>query len=350
MSRLKVNSQLVFLAVGCALFAYLLIRLHPSEVFALLREIGWYFGFVIAIYCCYELVRTWALERCLLEGERPSFWALVGIRISGEAIQFLTFTGPFLAEPAKATFLRNRGLPVSQAFGAEVSEFLIYTFTSSVMSVAGLSYLLHSYHLSHAVAIAARSILYAICGFLLVSAYAIIRRVYLIGAIVKRMCKLALLKRLNIDPAQVRRTEDVLFTVFRDRPLRLLAIVGIELVSQALLVLELFVLLWATGTFSRLDPFLIESCTKFISVGFFFIPGQIGVTAGAYAILSHELGLAATTGFALALARRLRSFLVSGAGLALTSRFYRRETPALRRNGSPSSQNKASASTSLPIK
>jgi hypothetical protein len=69
--------------------------------------------------------------------------------------------------------------------------------------------------------------------------------------------------------------------------------------------------------FSVLDPLLIEASTKFVGLVFFFIPGQVGAAEGAYALIFKTVGLSASMGFALALARRLRSILVAGIGLAL---------------------------------
>ena len=315
-NRLRLSPRVVLLGVGCALFVFLLVRLNPAAVFSLLQRIGWHLALITAIYCLYEMLRTLALGQCVTAHDRPSYGDLLRIRISGEAIQFLTFTGPFFAEPAKASYLRTRGLTTSQAFAATVSEFLIYMLLSAVMSVAGLFYLLHNFNLSRPVAIAARINLYAASGFLAVASYAVGRRIYLIGYVIQKIAGLPLIRRLCINQTEVRHTEDLLLALLRTSPLRLLTIVLIESGAQMLLILELFVLFRAAKQYvPPLYLFLIESGSKFISVGFFFIPGQVGVMEGAYAVLFRELGLTASMGFALALARRLRSFFVAGIGL-----------------------------------
>ena len=90
--------------------------------------------------------------------------------------------------------------------------------------------------------------------------------------------------------ADVRNIKDLLFVVLRDRPLHFLSILAVELIAQALLVLELFVLLRVTGKpFSVLHPFLIEAATKFVGLAFFFIPGQVGAVEGTYALNSHRI-------------------------------------------------------------
>jgi hypothetical protein len=308
----------VLLGFGCALFVYLLVRLGVAEIVSLLLGIGWYFGLIAAIYAGHQLIRAIAYWKCITANEHSSYWDIVRIRLSGEAIQFLTSTGPFLAEPAKVWLLRRRGLSTRHAVAATVSEYLIYMFTSAAFSIAGLTYLVGNFELSRPASVAAKVIAYAMGVFLLAAIGAIVFRVYLIGAIIKGAGRLPLIgKYVRLDENDVRETEDLLFVVLRDRPLRFLSILAVELAAQALLVLELFVLLRITGRpFSVLQPLLIEGATKFVGLAFFFIPGQVGAAEGTYAFIFKTVGLSASAGFALALARRARSLLVAGAGLA----------------------------------
>jgi len=63
------------------------------------------------------------------------------------------------------------------------------------------------------------------------------------------------------------RHRGLLLEVLRDRPLRFVLILAIELAAQALLLLELFVLLRTTvKPFSVLHPLLIEPATKFVGL------------------------------------------------------------------------------------
>lgn len=311
----------VLLAAGCALFVYLLLREGPAQIAGLLLRIGWNFAAVGAIYAAYEIVRAIAFSKCVPPHERVSYRALLRIRISGEAIQVLTFLGPFLAEPSKAWLLRRHGMSIPGAFAATLTEFLIYTLTSAAVAIAGLTYLLRSFALSQEVVVVAWIITSSASAFILIAAVAILRRIYLVGALFRWMGRLPKIGRhLDVNAAYVRQTEDLLLVVLRGRPARMLSIVAIELVAQALLVGELFVLLHSIGeAASALYPFVIEAATKFISLAFFFIPGQVGASEGSYALVFHALGLPATSGFAIALARRLRSLAVAAAGLLLLS-------------------------------
>jgi uncharacterized protein (TIRG00374 family) len=315
----------VFLAAGCTLFAVLLIRLGPGRILDLLWDIGWWFLAILAIYFCFELARALALRTCIVPG-RVSYPDLLRIRIAGEAVELLTFTGPMLAEPTKGFLLRDRGLPWPNAFAATFTEYLLYSVSCALMAITGLIYLLHHYRLAPAVSIAAHIVLYCAAAFLLVTAIAIADRIYLIGAVANRIRTLPVLeRRIRLNPDSLRAMEDQMFVVLRGGPRRLVSILFLEFVANGCLVLELFVLLHGIGeSFPAVVPFLIESATKFINFGFFFIPGQIGAAEGVYAILFTALGLSASAGFSLALARRLRNILVSATGLILLSALKRR--------------------------
>ena len=301
------------------MFIYLVVRLGAAQITSLLLGVGWYFSLIAGIYAGHQLIRAIAYWKCIAASGRSSYWDIVRIRLSGEAIQFLTSTGPFLAEPSKVWLLRKRGLSTRHAVAATVSEYVIYTLTSAAFAIAGLTYLVINFELSRPASVAAKVLIYTMGAFLLAAICAIVFRIYLIGALIKGASRLPWIgKHVRLKENDVRDTEDLLFVVLRDRPLRFLLIVAIELAAQALLVLELFVLLRTTGKlFSILHPFLIEAATKFIGLAFFCVPGQVGASEGTYAFIFKTVGLPASAGFALAVARRLRSLLVAGAGLAV---------------------------------
>ncbi|HEY3131216.1 MAG TPA: lysylphosphatidylglycerol synthase domain-containing protein [Acidobacteriota bacterium] len=309
------------LLLGLALLAYLILHLGPGQILIMLVSVGWTFLPVVLIYIGHQLVRAAALRQCILTGSL-SFVDVFSIRLSGETVQYLTFTGPFLAEPTKAWLLRKRGLQTGEAFAAVIAEFLIYAFVSAVLALVGLAFLLRHFQTSRTVSNAVIIIIGAMVAFLIVSAIAILLRFYLIGTIIERISLLPLIRsRLQVDMGAVHRMEDLLLAVLRERPFRLAGIAAIEMLAQALLILEVYVILRALNFyFPFLYPFLIESTTKFASAAFFFIPGQVGATEGTYSVVFKILELSPAAGVALSLIRRMRSVLVAAVGLFVLSR------------------------------
>lgn len=312
------NLRLVFLAVGLILLAYLVLKLGPRQILRLCLSIGWDLLTITLIYGAYQLVRAAALAQCVTQGKTESLWKMLEVRLAGESVQYLTFTGPFLAEPAKAWLLKARGLSVEGAFAATITEFLIYTFASAAFSAAALGFLLGYFPLSAFSAAAARVVLCFMLLFLAVAAVAIWRRMYLIGTILQGISRLpGMRKILRLDFERVHRMEDLLLVILRERPGRFLQILLLESMAQVLLVLELYWILRAMKLdFPAAFPFLIEGAGKFISMAFFFVPTQVGAAEGTYVFIFQALGLLSAAGIALSLIRRLRSLLAAAIGLA----------------------------------
>lgn len=185
------------------------------------------------------------------------------------------------------------------------------------MSIVGLLYLVLRFEPAVVVTGIAIGIMCVFGAFLIASAVAITRRFYLIGTIIAGLARIGVLRgRLRPDMTWINRMEDLLLVILRDCPARFVTIAVLEAAAQALLVLELFWLLHALDMMAPGSyPFVIEASVKVIGIAFLFIPLQLGVSEGAYAVIFDVMGLPAAAGFALAFLRRARSLAVAGVGL-----------------------------------
>lgn len=313
--------RLVALLAGLGLLAYLVVAIGPAEILGFLGRIGWGFLPIAALYLGYQLLRALALRAGVIRAEGLTVGDAFAIRLSGEAVQSLTSTGPWLAEPAKALLLGRRGMTTSEGFAATIAEYVAYKLVTAVMLAGALCFLLARAPLGGAVRHAARVLLGGSLVFLVVAALAIAFRVHLIGWVVARLGALPLVGRwVRLEAKAVRHMEDVLLTVLHDRPARFATILALEIAANLVLISELWTMLWLSGVAVSLGTaLLIESATKFTGVAFFFVPGQIGAAEGVNAVLFQTLGLSPTAGVGVALARRIRSLLAAGLGLlALT--------------------------------
>jgi hypothetical protein len=101
---------------------------------------------------------------------------------------------------------------------------------------------------------------------------------------------------------------------------RLAEVLVAEAVTQALMVLEVWVVLETLGSGrSWLNAATVEGGVKFVSTVFVFIPGQFGASEGIYMWLASVMSLSAAVGLSLALVRRLRSLLIAAIGVAVLS-------------------------------
>ena len=131
----------LLLLAGLLLLIFLLWRLGPSQIIGLLARIGWYAPLIMALYAAHHAVRALALHCCVLRRGVLRYADALSIRLSGEAVHSLTWTGPFLAEPTRAWLLKRRGLTLQEGFAATITEYLINALVITGMSVVGLVYL-----------------------------------------------------------------------------------------------------------------------------------------------------------------------------------------------------------------
>jgi Lysylphosphatidylglycerol synthase TM region len=316
----------LFLLAGLALFVYLVFRLGPFHIVGVLQRLGWSFLLIPVVYGAHQLARAAALWNCLSESRPSSYWNVLWVRISGEALQVLPVTGPLLVEPTKALLLKNLGIRTEEAVAGVIAEYLVYTFTSASLAIYGLLYLVTQYELSGAILTVTSVLIGVMAVFLVASTAAVVFRLYLIGTIMKGVTRLPLMpKRFRPEPEAVRRIEDLLLIPLRERPKTLLRILVLELVAQAALIFELAWIMKSIGfSHSFLDPVIVEASTKFVSLAFFFVPAQLGAAEGTYTVLFEAMGLRGTAGFGVSLIRRLRTLLLAGAGLVSISFLTRR--------------------------
>jgi len=248
--------------------------------------VGWAFLVVSALYFAHVCVRAaalWRVTRTTASGRALRYREVLRIRLYGEAVEMLTFTGPFLAEPAKGVMLTRYGVARADTIKGVGIEYALYTLTSAWMGVFALSLLVSFGALPTALH---QPVLYVIAGMVAFS----------VGA---GVAALAGYVPLRLGPgAQA---------------------IAIELAGQALLAAEIFVTVRVLGfAFSTLQSVLVEGSVKFISLAFFFVPGQIGAQESVYTLLFQSLGFPGAIGLTMALVRRVRALIVAAVALALT--------------------------------
>jgi uncharacterized protein (TIRG00374 family) len=306
-----VRILLSLFAVG--ILVLLFYRLGPENILLLFDKMGWKFFGVVLIFGAQEIVRALALVQCLTRGSRPAFRKLVQIRLIGEGVRAVTLTGPFLSEPTRAWLIRRQGVPSSEAVAAAIAEYVANSLMSALLTVAGVVFLLSYVQIPKELRVAAIVLLCGSAGYLTIAFVVVYRRTYLASAIATAFIGLVGLRRRTSGKlAGLRRVEDILLSLLRDRPGTLARITALEFLAHFLLLLETYWALVSMGlTPSFLTASIAEILTKLANVA------VAGVAEGAYALLFHALGLPAAAGFALSLVKRLRSlsFAVIGLGI-----------------------------------
>jgi hypothetical protein len=275
---------------------------------------------VTALYAGHTALRGVTLWQTLPAGS-IAVGRVIRIRFGAEGVEMLTLTGPFMAEPAKAWLLHRHGLDGAEAVGAVVTEYLLYNLTAAWMTAASLSLLLvrgllpEPFRVPAGVVLAAIAVLTAACVPAAVTGRGIVAPA--VDAILRRVAP----RRAEGAGGAVRRVEARLVAILHDSPRRLASVLAVELAGHALLALEIFVILETLGLRAGVGaPFIIEGAIKSIAGLFFFVPGQLGVAEGFYAILLPVLGLPAAAGVTISLVRRARALAVGALGFLVSAR------------------------------
>ncbi len=303
------------LVIGLSVAAILVSRAGPRFVWGMLVRTGWSFVPFILVYGLQVCVRAAALSRTLL-GRHVPFADVLRIRFMGEAVEMLTFTGPFLAEPAKGWLLTRRGVPTADAFAAIVTEYLLYTVTSSGLAIVALSLLLARGTLPPGAQSGIVVVIALTIAFLAAFTFATITGIGLIVPILGFSRVVIGARRAGRAVQAFTRVEDAIIRFLHDHRARLAEVLAIETAAQLLLVLEIWIVLVAIGVPRSWDQsFILEGGVKFVGIAFAFIPGQFGALEGVYALLARAIGLPAAIGLTLALLRRVRDLVAAAAGL-----------------------------------
>jgi putative membrane protein len=303
----------IFLVAGAALFAFLLARIGPSTLAANVRLVGARLLLLVALGAVTVVFDTlgwlWTIPR---EDRRVPFRTLAGMRLAGDAINYVTPSAAVGGELVRIGLLR-RFMPATPAVASVVLLVVTQFFSQVIFVAAGIVYCLPLLLAGRRAALAAIPF-----GFLLALLGGL---VYLsvrsdgfrrIDGFIRRF---AGLERFS-DAGGAEALDRAIFGAFRSRPRDLGAAVVCFLGAWSVGVVEAWLILrflrapvtWGTA-------FAIESLSVLIETAFFFVPAKMGTQEGGKVAIFAALGLGAAKGFSMGFVRRLRELAWTFAGL-----------------------------------
>jgi lysylphosphatidylglycerol synthase-like protein len=312
--------RILLLIVGVLVMCLVLYFMGVHQILQMVRRSGWSIAWMTILYAIHIGIRGWVIWRSLPEPRLPLL-ETIRIRFAAEAVEMLTFTGPFLAEPAKGFMFIKRGVPPAQAAGVIAFEYLIYMAVAALMALGGLLALLSrgAFHGGAHDAIVA-----LVCGLAAFSAgvfWAAFTGIGLLTPLMRLLSPALGARRGAAAVENVGAMEAHLLDILHGSPTRFIEALVAQAIGHALLAVEIFVLFHALGFAVRLtDPLIVEGGVKFINAAFVFIPGQFGAAEGSNALIVGALGYPGAAGVTLSLMRRVRAYLVAGAGVIVAPR------------------------------
>src|SRR6266496_3017000 len=311
--------QVFAFLLGIGLLVYVINRVGVQPIFDALLRVGFGFFILLAIGGSRHVFRTIAMRAAVPpEYRRISFLEAFTARLGGEAISFLTFTGPLLGEATKVALLRKR-IPLTYGVPALVVDNLLYNLSVVFFILSGACVMLFAYHLPPLVYYVLIAIALIAALGIAAAALAARRRVMLLTWVIDQLARLRLSPKVILRKRHhIYHLESKVYDFYKHHPAAFFGMIGCNLAAHATSVIEVFVTLRMLGFHPNIaQAYIIESLTKVINFVFAFVPGTIGVYEGGTEVVLQTLGFAAATGVTLALVRKAGTVFWTSIGLLI---------------------------------
>jgi hypothetical protein len=238
---------------------------------------------------------TWSAS---LKGQNVSVDAakLAAVRLSSQAMGYLTVLGPVISEPMKIKLL---GTPAEPTITATFLDDGVYWFTSALIAISGLLSLPlltiqgARYHSIPAILVFGLAILL------------ITRRNSLLSGVVRAFGERAPSWLLRAEES-----ESSIRTFRLEHPVLVTRMFWFDVACQLLVAAEVLVVLWALHLpVHFLAVLAIEGMTRTVKMVSGWIPARLGSDEGGAISAFAVAGLSPILGLALALTRRVRDLL-----------------------------------------
>lgn len=317
--RVMFRLHVIAFVLGLTLLVYVINLVGVQPIFDALGRIGFGFFLLLAISGARHAMRTLAMSTAVPKKHRRfNFSQAFAVRLGGEAISFLTFTGPVLGEATKVALLKKR-VPLTYGVTALVIDNILYNLSVVIFILSGACVMLWTYNLPPLV----RYVLIAIAASaalgIIVTGYLAHRRVKLLTGIIEKLARIGIKpKAITSRIEHIYELETKVYDFYKHRPGAFFFIIALDFLSHATSVYEVYATLRLLGYTPPVSAaYIIESLTKVINFVFGFVPATIGVYEGSTEIILQTLGFAAATGVTLALVRKAGAVFWTGLGLLI---------------------------------
>ncbi len=189
--------------------------------------------------------------QCPPEHRRITFRQAFAARLGGEAISFLTFTGPLLGEATKVALLRKR-VPLTYGVPALVVDNLLYNLSVVFFILSGAVVMLVRYPLPREVYIVLLVIAAVAASGILIAAIAAKRRVMLLTWIVDRLAQLRLSPKVILRSRHhIYHLESKVYDFYKHHPAAFFVMIACNLLAHVASVAEVYLALKMLGFETR---------------------------------------------------------------------------------------------------
>lgn len=309
-------ARVLLLAFGLALVAGLTWQVGAEDVLAHFQSLGW--GLVVAaLPYVLVLVLDAVAWRYTFDRIVPlSLARLTAIHVVAKAVNLVTPLGSVGGEPLKAYLAHIRGVPLAEAFASVVIWRTLGTIAQGLFVIGSILFAFVTLDLP--VPLLEAALLAALAGGVLVGTFLVAQMRGLFGRLAAIGRRVGAGLAVPIEGA--RDLDRRLATFYRHRPGRLLAVLGVHLLSWLAEGLEVYVLLVLLGLPGSIGfAVVLAALSSAVRAAAFMIPAGLGVQEGGDAMIFMSFGLPLHAAIAFTLLRRLRQLAWAGVGFLLLS-------------------------------
>jgi len=240
--------QAIAFLLGLGLLVYVINRVGLQPIFDALLRIGFGFFILLGISGLRHVFRTLSMAAAVpAEHRHFTFLQAFAARLGGEAISFLTFTGPLLGEATKVALLRRR-VPLTYGVPALVVDNLIYNLSVVFFILSGACVMLFTYNLPPLVHYTLTGIAVIAALGIVAAAFAAKRRIMLVTALVDQMARLRLSPKVILKRRQhINHIESKVYDFYKHHPGAFFGMIVCNLLAHASSVAEVYVTLRMLG-------------------------------------------------------------------------------------------------------
>ena len=303
--------RLVFLLLGLALLAAVVMQVDLTAVFNHVQVLGWGMVAVLAVYLLSFLADTlaWQLLINPVRLEWGWFYALWKVRMVGAAVNRVTPFVGLAGEPVKAVLLKKvHGLSYSEGIASLIVAKTADLLALVIFLAGGLILTNASGHLPPTYQLIV-NIGFAVLAFGIAVVFAV-QRLRLSSVIGGWLSRRRFGARLADVLHHIERLDEWLVESYsRDRKNFALAVL-LTLANWVLGAVELYLIFWFFGhPISMAEAWSIDAVVELVRACAFFIPAGIGAQEGALVLIISPITGQPPLGLAVALVRRLREIL-----------------------------------------
>jgi uncharacterized protein (TIRG00374 family) len=311
--------KLIFLIVGVALLGLVITETDITEAVLLLREIGWGFGAILAIYFVAFVIDTyaWQLTTPGLPLDLKWHYRFFQVRLAGEAFNTVTPTASMGGEAVKAVMLKNHyGIDYRDGTASLILAKTLIVASLVAFLAIGFALMLGSPKLDMTYKVVSGAGLAAFAVG--VGLFIVVQRYKITSAAGTALSRNRWFAKLNDILHPLREVEDRLIHFYTRQPKRLVSVLVLNFINWALGIAEVWTVMYLIGSpISFADAWIIESVAQLVRSATFFIPASIGAQEGAFLIAGAAITGQPSFGLTVAIARRVREIVWAIWGLAV---------------------------------